>query len=342
MNKVLITGGGGYIGTRLIKDLLDNKYTVKCLDRFYFGIDIISPFIKNDNFLYVRKDIRSINTQDFADIDFVIDLAGISNDPACDLDPAITDSINHQGALHCAKTAKESGVKRYIMASSCSIYGTGSDNELNENSQINPVSHYAKSKIDAERDIAQLSSQTFCVTFLRLATVYGLSLRMRFDLIVNIMTMHAYKSNSIIVLGGGKQWRPLIHIKDVATAFIKTLEALTNKINGEAFNVGSNDQNYQVIRVANIIKSRLKNVNVIIAPDDPDKRSYHVSFDKINNILGFKTEYNLELGIDQIHNALLNGEIDSNDITTVTVEFYKYLINADKILRETKIDGSLF
>ena len=142
--------------------------------------------IEVDNFSSIQKDIRNLHTRDFKDIDAVIDLAGISNDPSCDLDPIITNSINHQGALHCAQIAKKSGVKRYIMASSCSIYGANSASQLSEDSPTNPISLYAESKINAEKSIAKLSSQGFCVTFLRLATVYGLSLRMRFDLIVNI------------------------------------------------------------------------------------------------------------------------------------------------------------
>jgi len=332
MNNILVTGGGGYIGTQIIKDLLDNEYNVKCVDRFYFGMDIISPFIEVDNFSSIQKDIRNLHTQDFKDIDAVIDLAGISNDPSCDLDPIITNSINHQGALHCAQIAKKSGVKRYIMASSCSIYGANSASQLSEDSPTNPISLYAESKINAEKSIAKLSSQGFCVTFLRLATVYGLSLRMRFDLIVNIMTMHAFKSNRIIVLGGGKQWRPLIHIKDVSSAFILTLQSPKNKINGEKFNVGSNDQNFTVIQVANIIKDRIKNIDVVIAPDDADKRSYHVNFDKINNILGYKAKHRIEYGIDQVYNALLNGDVDPDSVKTVTVQYYKYLMEADKFL----------
>lgn len=342
MKKVLITGGAGYIGCIMTELFLSKGYKVLCIDRFYFGIESINRFMENENYSYSKKDIRNVIPEDLVGIDFVVDLAGISNDPACDLDPKITDSINHLGALNIAKCAKEAGVRRYIMASSCSIYGASDGTPLNENSEKKPVSLYAKSKIDSENEIIGLSSDKFSITFLRLSTVFGGSYRMRFDLIINIMTMYAVTKNKVMVLGGGKQWRPLVHVKDVARAFMAVIEAPSKKVNGEAFNVGSNNQNYQVIQVANHVKQVVRETEVLIIPDDPDKRNYNVNFDKIVSTLNFKTKYDINFGIEEVKEGILSGRFDPDDIKTVTVKYYKYLIESDRILNEIKINGQIF
>ena len=343
MNNILITGGAGYIGSVMTELFLANGCNVTCIDRFYFGFESISQFIDNDKYTYFQKDIRVLNIDDFDEIDIVIDLAGISNDPACDLDQELTEKINHHGTVNVATCAKQAGVSRYIMASSCSIYGASDGEPLDESSEKNPVSLYAKSKINSEKDIIKLSSESFSVTFLRLATVFGLSYRMRFDLIVNIMTLYAFRENKLLILGGGKQWRPLVHVKDVARAFQLVAESEASAINGQAFNVGSNNQNYQVHNVANIIKNTISNsINIELVPDDPDKRNYNVNFDKINTSLGFKTKYGIEEGCREIYDALLSNRLDPDDIKSVTVKYYKYLIEADKLLNKIKVEGELF
>lgn len=341
--KIAITGGGGYIGSIMIESFLAKGYEVKCIDRFYFGLQSIRKFLGDENFNFIRKDIRHVKSEDFRGIDAVIDLAGISNDPACELDEDLTDKINRQGTVNIATSAKAAGVNRYAMASSCSIYGASDGTPLCESSELKPVSLYAKSKIASEREIRNLSSNDFCVTFLRLSTVFGLSHRMRFDLIINIMTMYAFTKGKIMILGGGKQWRPLIHVKDVARAFGKVIESNTDLINGEAFNIGSNEQNYQVEKVAKTIK-RVLPINVVLemVPDDNDKRNYNVKFNKIKEILGYETKYDIEYGIREIYESLVSGEIDPSDAKTVTVKYYKYLIDSEKILDEIKIDGQLF
>tara|TARA_Y100000741_G_C18261053_1_gene560507 strand:- start:3538 stop:4581 length:1044 start_codon:yes stop_codon:yes gene_type:complete len=341
--NILITGGAGYIGSVMTELFLEKGWNVTCVDRFYFGDDSIKKFIPNKSYSFVQKDIRNLQENDFNNIDTVIDLAGISNDPACDLDEDLTDKVNHQGTVNVATQAKAAGVSRYIMASSCSIYGASDGEPLNENSDKKPVSLYAKSKIDSENDIGKLSSDSFCITLLRLATVFGLSYRMRFDLIVNIMTLYAFRENKLLILGGGEQWRPLVHIKDVARAFHIVAESNEKLVNGQAFNVGSNNQNYQVHNVATIIKNTISNnIKIELVPDDPDKRNYNVNFDKISDILGFSTEYGIDDGANEIYDALTTGKLDPNDIRTVTVKYYKYLIEAEKLLEKIKIKGQLF
>ncbi len=342
MERVLVSGGGGYIGSVLCDELLNQGYNVICLDRFFFGKEPIQQLLLNPNFKIIQTDVRLVKYDLLKDVDIVLDLAGISNDPSVDLDPNLSEDINLRGTLNLSKEARLAGVKRYIYPSSCSIYGTGVNDALTETSPLNPVSLYAKLKLQTEKELLKLSSQDFCVTFLRNATVYGYSPRMRFDLIVNIMTMNAIMKHKIYVLGGGKQWRPIVHVKDVAKAFLLTMNSPIEKINGEAFNVGTNEQNYQVIQVANIVCDVLPNTQVEVIPDDADKRNYNVCFDKIQNVLGFKVTHTLYDGIAEIKQALHSSMVDPNDLKTSTVKYYRYLIDADRILQEIKLNGKLF
>lgn len=342
MKTVLVTGGAGYIGCVLCELLLDEGHKVICLDRFFFGTEKISHLCKRPTLSMTRGDIRRVEVDTFSGVDVVIDLAGISNDPACDLNPTITEEINVRGAISFASRAKEAGVKRYIYSSSCSVYGGGNQRKFTEESTPNPISLYAKSKLRVEEEIRKLMSDDFCVTFLRNATVYGVSPRMRFDLLINIMTAHAIIKRRIFVLGGGKQWRPNVHIKDVSRAFLMVMNAPIEKINGEVFNVGSNEQNFQVIQVANMIRDVVPYTEVEIVPDDADKRNYNVNFDKIINVLDFRVNHSSIEGSVEVKQAIEKGGIDIDDIRTSTLKYYQYLIKADKILNEVKIDGKLF
>ena len=327
MKTILITGAGGYIGSKMVEYFLDKKYSVIALDKYFFG-DTLKDLKGNKNLKIVKDDIRYFEKTLLKGVDCVIDLASISNDPSSELLPTITQDINKNGAIRIAKVAKEMGVKKFIFSSSCSIYGAG-EGILTENSRLAPISTYAKCKIAAEESIIKLADENFCVTFLRNATVYGLSKRrMRFDLIINIMTLNAWKNNKISILGQGNQWRPLIHVNDVIRAFELVLEEQdTQKINKQAFNVGSNEQNYQVYQVADRFKKLFPNVNIEAKQDNPDPRSYHVNFDKIRKTLNFFTTKTIDDGILEIKEALETSSI-TDDITTRTVEYYKQLISA--------------
>ena len=341
--EIVVTGGGGYIGSVLSNHLLKQGHKIKCIDRFYFGFEPIQEFLGNESYQYLQKDIRSVKEEDLTGADIVMDLAGISNDPASDLNPSLTRKINHKGTVNIAKMAKVAGVPRYIMASSCSIYGASDGAKLFEDSDQKPVSLYAKSKVAAEKDVLALGDDDFCVTFLRLATVFGLSNRMRFDLIVNIMSMYAITKGRILITGGGKQWRPLIHVQDVARAFNLIMESETKIVNQNAFNIGSNNQNFQVATVGRIVQQTLPMpIEVEVVPDDVDKRNYNVSFDKVQNSLGFKTKYNIEFGVNEIFSAITSGLIDPQDLKTVTVKYYSQLIHMDKLLSQIKLRGRLF
>jgi len=240
--RILITGAGGYIGTTLVEMALAKGYDVIALDRFFFGEDLLEEFAANPQFSTIKKDIRDIRADDLTGVDVVVDLAALSNDPSGELDPDLTTSINHRGRVHVADISREAGISRYILASSCSVYGFGETSELTEESPTNPLTEYARSTFDAERAVIAMGDKTFCVSALRNATVYGLSKRMRFDLVVNTMTRNAIDSGEITVAGGGHQWRPLVHVRDVARAILNIAAQPAEKVNQQVFNIGSENQ----------------------------------------------------------------------------------------------------
>jgi len=342
MKKIFIAGAGGYIGTELVRYLLKKNYHVIALDRFYFG-DTLNDLGPQKNLQIIKNDIRFFNKNLLKGVDAVINLASISNDPASELNPQITKEINYQGAVRLAKLSKEMKVKKYILSSSCSVYGAGSG-IVSETSSALPISEYAKSKKLAEEEILSLGDNKFTVTILRLATVYGLSKkRMRFDLIINIMTLHAWKNKKIFIRGTGEQWRPLVHLIDCIRGFELILKEVdTKKINKEIFNLGSNGQNYQIFQVASVFKKHFPEIIIEEVLDDPDNRSYRVNFDKIRKVLGFKATKVIDDGIKEIRKALEKGTLTDSGTTTHTLRHYQYLMEADKILSSIKLNDRLF
>ena len=337
MSKVMVTGSGGYIGTQLVRDLVKAGHEVTAVDRFFFGFEPISDLVKNKNFKVLQKDIRDLTAAELSNHDAVCDLACLSNDPAGEIDPELTYQINRDGRIHVAEMAKKAGVKKYILSSSCSVYGQGEDPELTEKSSTNPISVYAKSTLQAEEHNLGLSDNNFSVTALRNATVFGLSTRMRFDLVVNLMTLTAFQKGRIIVMGGGLQWRPLVHLSDVSSAFQKVIESENSKVNGEIFNIGLS--NFQIKNLAYLVREELPfPIEIDTAPDDPDKRDYNVVFEKAEKVLGFKAKTSVTEGIKEIYLALKAGKVDTG-IKTVTVQWYRNIIEAKKLLDEIVLDG---
>ena len=337
MSKVLVTGAGGYIGTQLVRDLISQNHKVIAFDRYFFGMEPMAEFLENKNVEIIKKDIRDIEEDDFLGVDAVCDLACLSNDPAGEMDPELTYQINRDGRIHVAETAKRAGVSKYIISSSCSVYGLGGEVKLNEKSPTNPISVYAKSTLQAEQENLSLNDSNFSVTALRNATVFGLSNRMRFDLVVNLMTLTAFQKGRIIVMGGGLQWRPLVHVSDVSRAFITILNS--QKSSGEIYNVGMS--NLQIKSVAYLVRDEIKTpIEIEIAPDDADKRDYNVCFDKIELELGFKSLTNISSGVREIYGALMEGSIDSG-IKTVTVQWYKNIIEAKKLLESVELNNRI-
>jgi nucleoside-diphosphate-sugar epimerase len=343
MKTIFLTGAGGYIGTILTEHLLKEGHRVIGCDRFYFGKDLIgSEIINNQRFQLLQKDIRELTPGDFEGVDVVMDLAGLSNDPTCDLKPNLTYSINFKGGVNVAECAKKAKVSRYIYSSSCSVYGLGAGLALSEKSDVNPQSHYARGKVDVEKKLFELATPDFSVTAMRNATVYGMSKRMRFDVVINLMTLRAWKDRRIFVLGGGKQWRPLIHVKDVAHGFTLVMNAPKEKVAGQIFNLGSNEQNYQVFQIANFIKEIMPATEIIQVPDDPDKRTYNVNFDKVKSDLGFQAQFNCRDGVNEIVEALNYGVLDPEDVRTRTIEHYKFLLKVEDTMAELAKNGRIF
>jgi nucleoside-diphosphate-sugar epimerase len=337
--QVLVTGGAGYIGSVLIPMLLDKGYKVKCLDRFFFGRETLNDVMSNPNLELIKDDIRWFNPKILRGVDVVVDLAALSNDPSGELDPSKTFDINYLGRVRVAKLSKEYGVKRYILASSCSVYGF-QDVILDENSPTNPLTTYAKSNLMAEKDVLQLSDLSFTVTVLRQATVYGFSPRMRFDLAINGMVLGLFKNKKIPVMRNGEQWRPFIHIKDTSKAFLMVMESSEDKVNGEIFNTGSNDQNYQILPLAQMIGEALPIPLKIEWYGSPDQRSYRVNFDKIKKTLGFKPDYTPKEGALEVYEALEKGKV-TDSIKTKTVEWYKHLLSIYDTMKDIAIKDTI-
>jgi nucleoside-diphosphate-sugar epimerase len=337
MSKVLVTGAGGYIGTQLVRDLLKSDHKVIALDRYFFGTDPMKEFIGNENVEIVKKDIRDVSENDFVGVEAVCDLACLSNDPAGEMDPELTYKINRDGRIHVAKTAKKAGVEKYIISSTCSVYGKGEEPQLSESSSTNPLSVYAKSTLEAEQQNLSIADNSFSVTALRNATVFGLSTRMRFDLVVNLMTLTAFQKGRIIVMGGGLQWRPLVHVSDVSKAFLTVISKSKDKVNKEIFNVGLD--NFQIKNLAYMVREELPlQIDIDIAPDDADKRDYNVIFKKAEDVLGFKAQVGVLDGIKEIYSALKSGKVDVGP-KTVTVQWYRNILDAKTLLDSVELDG---
>ena len=337
MTKVLVTGAGGYIGTQLVKDLVKSGNDVTAVDRFFFGQETLKDFFANPKVSIVQKDIRDLTEADMVGHEVVCDLACLSNDPAGEIDPALTYAINRDGRIHVANTAKRAGVNKYIISSSCSVYGQGQEPKLTEKSATNPISVYAKSTLEAEQQNLSIADKNFSVTSLRNATVFGLSNRMRFDLVVNLMTLTAFQKGRIIVMGGGKQWRPLVHLSDVSNAFQLIINSSIDNVNQEVFNIGLD--NFQIKNLAYLVREELPiNIEIDVAPDDADKRDYNVVFEKARDKLNFIPKVSVVDGIREIYSALKNGSVDTGP-KTVTVSWYRNILDAKRLLDEVILDG---
>lgn len=337
MSKVLVTGAGGYIGTILVPMLLDREYQVRAIDRFFFGRHLLPEHPRLE---VVVEDTRRLQDDHFYGVDAVIDLAAISNDPSGELFQQATWAINHRGRVRCAELAKIAGVDRYILPSTCSVYGfQDAETVSHEESPTDPLTTYAKANLAAEEGVLELADDSFLVVVLRQATVYGLSPRMRFDLAINGMTYGAWKTGRLPLMRDGSQWRPMVHVRDTSLAQIHMLTADRESVGGQIFNVGSEENVYQIGPLGEIVAQTVPGDVEIEWYGDPDHRSYRVAFDKIESV-GWKAEMTAEDGVEEVVEALEADHIDKTP-ETITLDWYKTLARFQEILHDVEIDGSL-
>jgi nucleoside-diphosphate-sugar epimerase len=336
IKNILVTGAGGYIGSVLVPTLLKKGFKVVAIDRFFFG-NYLKP---NKNLKIVYEDIRKINSKNFRNIDAVIDLAAISNDPSGEKFKQQTYDINFKARVNNAKLAKKNNVKRYILPSSCSNYGRIKDSQIaDETFKLNPLTHYSKANSLAEKEILKLSSDKFCSTIIRQGTVFGYSPRLRLDLAINGMTYGIYKNRVLPVMRDGSQRRPMLHIKDAVRAMIFLLNADNSIINNQIYNIGDRETNYSINDLVLIFKKIYKSQFSTEWYGSADKRSYFVSFNKINN-LKFYTKFRAEDGIYELDKIFHKNQYILSD-KNITLNWYSLLEDWKIILDKVSINGKI-
>jgi nucleoside-diphosphate-sugar epimerase len=301
--KILLTGSRGYIGTVMAPFLLDAGHDVVGIDTDLYRRSAFGPW--RESIRTIRKDVREIQAPDLRGFEAVIHLAALSNDPLGDLNPQLTYQINHLASVRLAELAKAAGVQRFAFASSCSNYGAAGDAPVDEEAGLNPVTAYGESKVRVERDVSRLADDSFSPTFLRCATAYGVSPRLRFDIVLNNLVAWAFTSGKVFLKSDGTPWRPIVHIEDISRAFLAVLSAPREAVHAQAFNVGRNDQNYRIREIAEIVKETVPGCEIAFARDaGPDKRNYRADFSKIARVLpGFQAKWDARSGARQLYQA---------------------------------------
>ena len=341
--KVLLTGALGYIGSAINHILIQKSFTVIGVDAGFFTDGCFYREDMSQSRLgmqrLIRKDVRDISEDDIRGCEAVVDFAGLANDPSCELNPTWTDEINHRASVRLATLAKRHGVGRYIFASSCSVYGAREHSLLTEESEVEPVSEYAKAKVAAERGIQTLRDARFCPTILRNATAFGASPRMRFDLVVNNLSAYGYTTGTVKILSDGTAWRPNIHIEDIARAVLACLESPTDMVAGEILNAGMDSENHQVREIASTVAAVIPESKVEIAEGAvKDPRSYKVSFAKISKLKSFHPEWSVRRGVEELTQAFA-----ANHLTFKTFQAADYhnVRRMQELISSGKLDGTL-
>lgn len=330
--KVLVTGTDGYLGCLLAPELIGDGHEVLGVDTGYYkhgwlynGLDY-TPFT-------LAKDIRNVTAEDLEGLDAIVHMAELSNDPLGQLSPTITYEINHQGSVHLATLAKQVGIERFVYMSSCSVYGVA-DGEVDETSPVNPQTAYAECKTFVERDLTQMADDKFSPTFMRNATAFGASPRMRFDIVLNNLAGLSWTTGKIAMVSDGTPWRPLVHALDIGQAIRRVLASPRDLVHNEVFNVGSSDQNYRVREIAEIVGD-IFGGEVTFGDSGGDNRSYRVSFEKISNKLpGFECVWDAVSGAKQLHAVFSRISLDEETFTGrghTRLKQLQYLISSGQL-----------
>jgi len=338
--RVLVTGDRGYIGSVLVPLLIKHRYGVVGLDSGLFEKNLI-PNTPVPKYKKITKDIRKVELSDLKGFHTVIHLCALSNDPMGEIDPKLTEEINYKASIRLAKLAKKAGIKRFLFSSSCSIYGIAKNGVVNEDSEVNPLTAYAKSKIDAEQELLELADADFCVGVIRNSTVYGFSPKFRNDLVVNNLVTTALVFREIRIMSDGTPWRPLIDARDLSRIFIEFLTVDAKKINGKIINAGFNENNLQVKDIVSIVQKNIPNCKVVYTGEHgKDTRSYKVSFDRFESLFPqVKQKWTLEKSVkDMVKNLKKIGfgkkEFESGEFSRLTM--------LKRLIKENKIDSQLF
>jgi nucleoside-diphosphate-sugar epimerase len=336
--KVLLTGHCGYIGSVLTPMLLSRNHAVTGMDSdIYRSCTFVGSLVTVPT---LAKDIRDAEVDDLVGFDAIIHLAGLSNDPLGDYRPSLTEDVNFKASMRLAQLAKRAGVPRFLYASSCSTYGASGADFLDETASFNPVTPYGKSKVDVELAVGPMADESFSPTFIRASTAYGLSPRLRFDLVVNNLTAWAFTTSQVYLKSDGSPWRPIVHVEDIALAYIAALEADRDLVHNQAFNVGATTENYQIREIAELVKAIVPNSSVEFAPDaGPDLRCYRVDCNYIARRLhGFKPQWTVKRGIEQLYDAYCKTRVTVDDFEG---ERFKRIAHVKKLIREGEIDEDL-
>jgi nucleoside-diphosphate-sugar epimerase len=336
--KVLVTGHKGYIGAVAVPMLRARRHEVVGLDTNLFAAgDFAAAPLEIPE---VPKDLRDIEKEDLAGFDGVIHFAALSNDPLGDLDPDLTYDINHRATVRLAEAAKAAGVPRFVFSSSCSLYGAAGDDFLDESAAFNPVTPYGESKVFAERDIAPLADDNFSPVFMRNATAYGVSPRLRLDIVLNDLVASALTTGQVYIKSDGTPWRPIVHIRDIIGAAIAALEAPRDVVHNQVFNVGQTSENYRIRELAEIVKETVPNCSVEFAPGGgPDKRCYRVNCDKIRRVLpAFQPQWTARQGAQELYQAYRAAGLRAEDMQAGR---YVRIRLIQRLLKSGQLDRSL-
>jgi nucleoside-diphosphate-sugar epimerase len=335
--KVLLTGHKGYIGTVAAEMVRNAGHEVTGLDTNLFtGCDFGNA---GATIPEIQKDIRQLALSDVQGFDAVLHLAALSNDPLGNLDSDLTYDINHRAAVKLAELAKKAGVNRFVFASSCSTYGAAGDDFLTESADLNPVTAYGESKVFVERDVAKLADANFSPTFMRNATAYGASPRLRLDIVLNDFVAAALTKGKIHIKSDGTPWRPIVHIRDIIAAMLRVLDAPKETIHNEVFNVGDTKENYRISELADMVKATVPGCEIEYAPGGgPDKRCYRVSCEKIARILGFKPQWTAQKGAEELYQSYKSGGMTAEDVDKGR---YIRIRNIQRLQNAGKLDATL-